>query len=81
MNIRTFIAAEGKIPALRYKGKVGRRPDQKPCFQAAVKSGNSGDTEKRQMLFNFLAAPRGTWDLSSPTRDRTHVPCIGSVES
>ena len=21
--------------------------------------------------------PRGMWDLSSPTRDRTHVPCIG----
>ena len=21
--------------------------------------------------------PRGTWDLSSPTRDRTHTPCIG----
>ena len=21
--------------------------------------------------------PRGTWDLSSPTRDRTHVPCTG----
>ena len=21
--------------------------------------------------------PRGMWNLSSPTRDRTHVPCIG----
>ena len=21
--------------------------------------------------------PHGMWDLSSPTRDRTHVPCIG----
>ena len=23
----------------------------------------------------------GTWDLSSPTRDRTHSPCRGSAES
>ena len=29
-------------------------------------------------LFYVLALwPRGMWDLSSPTRDRTHTPCIG----
>ena len=34
------------------------------------------------VLFKFyLAAPRGMWDLSSPTRDQTRVPCIGSTES
>ena len=29
----------------------------------------------------FLAAWHGMRDLSSPTRDRTHAPCIGSTES
>ena len=32
-------------------------------------------------FFNCLAMPHGMWDLSSPTRDRTHAPCIGSMES
>ena len=36
--------------------------------------------------FNFLpfflyAVPRGLQDLSSPTKDRTHVPCSASAES
>ena len=30
-------------------------------------------------LFFLLAMPRGVWDLSSPTRDRTHAPCSGST--
>ena len=29
----------------------------------------------------ILAATHATWDLSSPTRDWTHAPCIGSLES
>ena len=29
----------------------------------------------------LLAVSRGMRDLSSPTRDRTHVRCIGSAES
>ena len=29
----------------------------------------------------FFAAPRGVWDLSSPTKDPTHAPCSGTVES
>ena len=33
------------------------------------------------LVFFVLAAPHGMWDLSSPTRDRTRAPCIGSVES
>ena len=35
------------------------------------------------VLFCFLvlAAPRGTWDVSSPTRNRTCTPCSGSLES
>ena len=32
-------------------------------------------------FFNFLAVPQGIWNHSSPTRDRTHTPCIGSAES
>ena len=35
----------------------------------------------RSSLFFFLAELHGMWDLSSPTRYRTHTPCIGSVES
>ena len=30
-------------------------------------------------LFLFLAAPRGLRDLSSPTRDGTHMPCIRQI--
>ena len=30
------------------------------------------------LLFHVLVFwPRGMWDLSSPTRDQTHTPCIG----
>ena len=32
-------------------------------------------------LWLFLATWHSLWDLSLSTRDRTHVPCIGSVES
>ena len=32
------------------------------------------------IIFIFLAVPRSLWDLSSPTRDGTHVLCSGSVE-
>ena len=31
--------------------------------------------------FFFLAAPWGLWDLSSPTRDQTPDPLLGSAES
>ena len=30
------------------------------------------------LLKKILATPGGMWDLSSPTRDQTHAPCIGS---
>ena len=29
----------------------------------------------------FSAAPCSMWDLSSLTRDQTHTPCTGSMES
>ena len=32
-------------------------------------------------LFTYLAAPRGMWDLCSPTRDQTCTHCIGNTES
>ena len=32
-------------------------------------------------FFFFLAAPHCMWDLSSLTRDLTHAPCSGNVES
>ena len=34
-----------------------------------------------QSFFGFLGGTGGRWDLSSPTRDRTHAPCTGSLES
>ena len=33
------------------------------------------------VFFFFYAALHGMWDLSSPTRDQTHIPCIGSAVS
>ena len=30
--------------------------------------------------FYILAAPKGMWDLSFPTRDQTHIPSVGSTE-
>ena len=33
------------------------------------------------VFFKFLATPRGMWDLSSLTRDRTCALCIGRAES
>ena len=35
----------------------------------------------KNFFFYFLAAPCSMWDLNSPTRDRTHIPCSGSTES
>ena len=32
-------------------------------------------------FFNFLAKLHGMWALSSLTRDRKSVPCLGSAES
>ena len=32
-------------------------------------------------LFFFLAAQCGMQDLSSLTRDQTHAPCMGNMES
>ena len=32
-------------------------------------------------LFMFLATLLGTWDFNSPTRDQTHAPSSGSMES
>ena len=30
-------------------------------------------------VLHFLATSSGMWNLSSPTRDQTHIPCIGSA--
>ena len=35
----------------------------------------------RHVFFNFLAEPCVMWDLSSLTRDRSHAPRSGSLES
>ena len=32
-------------------------------------------------LKNRLAMPCSMWDLNSPTRDQTHIFCVGSMES
>ena len=33
------------------------------------------------LFLNSLATPRGIWDFSSQTEDRTHAPCIGNAEA
>ena len=33
------------------------------------------------LFFFFFGHTMSMWDLSSPTRDQTHAPCIGSAES
>ena len=33
------------------------------------------------LLLIFFTVPQGMWDFSYLTRDRTHAPCIGSMES
>ena len=38
------------------------------------------ELEEKIMSFSFLVAPSTLQDLSFPTRDRTHVPCSGSME-
>ena len=38
-------------------------------------------TECKTVAFFFLAAQFDMQDLSSLTRDQTHAPCIGSMES
>lgn len=43
-------AAEGKIPALRYKSKAGRGHDQQSSAKAAIRLGSSGCREKRQKI-------------------------------
>ena len=45
-----------------------------------LEGGRAGPFVKNLLLL-FLAAPCSMWDLSSPTRDRTRVPCSGSAES
>ena len=57
-----------------------------PWVEETVNYGRGAQTSKEggqadwHSLF-VLAAPCGMQDLSSPTRDRTRVPCIGSTES
>ena len=31
-------------------------------------------------MYHFLAELCGMWDASSPTKDQTHAPCIGSMK-
>ena len=33
------------------------------------------------LFFFVFVVLHGMWDLSSPTRDQTHTPCTGSLES
>ena len=47
-------------------------------------SGVKGGQDLQQpfiYFFNVLTVPCDMWDSSSQTRDRTHAPCTGRVES
>ena len=54
----------------RREGKTGRKLERR-----------GGGGEGVLFYFFFLTALCGVWDLSSPTRDQTYVPCSGSLES
>ena len=72
-------------------------PAQERCFSAlcvqmalrisdmllysTVFLGNAPNQQSLFFFFNFLATPCGMWNLTSLTKDRTHAPCSGSVES
>ena len=47
----------------------------------ALSLGWMRDSVRRLLCFLFLALVLGLWDLSSPTRDQTQAPCVGSLES
>ena len=65
-------------------GAVVFAPSERSAWPGLIKGGNKSPPLPVLSLFfvclffNFLATPHGMWDLSSPTRDRTHDPCIGS---
>ena len=55
---------------------------QRPGGQDLVeKTSRVGTWTTFFLIFIFLAALQGLWDLSSPTRDGTQAPCSGSSES
>ena len=47
----------------------------------ALSLGWMHDSMRRFLCFLCLALVLGLWDLSSPTRDQTQAPCVGSLES
>ena len=57
---------------------AGRQEEERPPKGSGIREG--GRLIQRASFF-FSVVPRGMWDLSSPTRDRTHTPCVGSAES
>ena len=56
----------------------------KPVTRLSLNLGPSIEVESgplRKTFFFFLAELHGIWNLSSLTRDQTHTPCSGSIES
>lgn len=66
-----------KQGTVTYIGKVG------DCFAPEEDSSVCKYLEQYMWSFScfFSAMLRGMWGLRSPTRDRTHAPCLGSAES
>ena len=50
-------------------------------FWASAPSSQSQSSPMMFYCFHFLAALHTLWGLRSPTKDQTHVPCIGGTES
>ena len=64
-------------PTLNMCQEYGRHPIK--MFNVR-KNDCINSTEWTLLSFFILAAQTSMWDLSSLTRGRTHVPCIGSSE-
>ena len=71
----------------RSPGEQNGNPLQDSCLENPMDKGawranvHGVATTALLKLFSFLATLCGMWDLSSLTRNETHAPCIGSVES
>lgn len=69
------------IPALPEPGKAANSQTHKILETYLLGAWQWNEITNFFFFFNFLAMPRGKWDLSFPTRGRTHMPCIGSTEA
>ena len=83
-----LLIVKNEAPILHLKAAqfdlVKQQSEEHPSTTDKIKAVRLQDKLSLQMnpawsFFIFLAVPWAMWDLSSPTRDRMCVPCIGSA--